>query len=140
MQHSLLRKLLFFTLFFIELHAEVANNEQPLTQNGGDGVAISGEWAFVGDQDECLVHIYKLNYSTMEWGDGVTSDTIYQTLGNNCNAAGFRRFGASVSNSGNWLAVGAPQGTNKKATGAFHLYEYNTATGDWEARTGNKGY
>jgi len=140
MQSSLLIKLLFFTLFFIKIHAEVAHNEQILTANGGDGVSISGEWAFVGDQDNCLVNIYKLNYSTMEWGDGTTPDTKYQTLGNNCNAAGFRRFGASVSNSGNWLAVGAPQGTNKKATGAFHLYEYNTVTGDWEARTGNKGY
>ena len=85
MQNSLLIKLLFFTLFFIEVHAEVAYNEQPLTDNGGDGVAISGEWAFVGDQDNCLVHIYKLNYKTMEWGDGTSPDIKYQTLGNNCS-------------------------------------------------------
>lgn len=140
MRNNLLIKILIFTLSFINVHAEVAYTEQTLTANGGDGVAISAEWAFVGDQDGCLVHIYKLDYTTMEWGDGTTPDTIYQTLGNNCNAAGFRRFGASVSNSGNWLVVGAPQGTNNNGTGAFHLYEYNSASGDWEARTGNKGY
>ncbi len=131
---------LFALLTTLTLNAEVAYNEQILTSNGGDGVAISGEWAFVGDHDNCKVTIYKLNYATMEWGDGTDANIPFQTLGNNCNSAGFRGFGASVSQSGNWLVVGAPEGSNPQLYGAFHVYEYVQANAQWEAKTGKKGY
>jgi len=110
--------------------------EQVLLNNGGDAVAINGEWAFVGDKDLCKVHIYKYDYLTNKWGDGDSpafvgiEHTTLNDAGCTNETAGF---GTSVSTSNGLLVIGAPQAAdNQQAWGKMFLYQYNSVTDAWE--------
>ncbi|WP_428353650.1 hypothetical protein [Methyloprofundus sp.] len=111
--------------------------EQILLANGGDSVAISEEWGFVGDTDECEVAVYKYDYSTNLWGDGAgNAGDKHSTIDEGpCTNAKFRSFGASVSTTKGLLVVGAPEA--KDTGGAFHgkIFFYNLISDAWVLNT-----
>lgn len=125
--------------------------EQILPQSGGDSVAISGEWGFVGDLDGsgnikgCQVYVYRYDYITNLWGDGAGNSgspyTELRTQGS-CQTAEYGGFGASVSTSHGLLAVGAPLAKSGGSTryGKIFFYQYDAAqtgngTGGWVQKT-----
>ena len=106
-------------LLSASLFAQPAHNEQVLPNSGGDAVSMDKEWAVVGDKDNNIVYIYKLDYSNFQW---VLDSNISVT-------ANSSQFGASVALHGDYLAVGQPLfGSADK--GRVRVYEVN-ATGSW---------
>ena len=126
----LFKLLLFILLTTLTLQAQPAFNEQVLTANGGDAVAMSGEYAIVGDADTHIVHFYRLDYSSFTWVD----DGSYQGSATNGN------LGFSVAIDGNIAAVGSPQFTENRifrfrGANTQEFDEYLIATDTWAART-----
>ena len=133
-------KHLFTVLFLtgISLQAAPIIAEQILPANGGDSVAISGEWAFVGDTDQCEVAIYKYNYITNKWGNGAGIEDIpYDTISGKggCKASKYKSFGASVSTSNNLLIVGAPEAKDGGNSNYGIIYFYTLVNGVWTENT-----
>ena len=134
--------------------ATSAYQEQVLPSSGGDSVAISGEWGFVGDTDECQVYIYKYDWVDHLWGDGGVTNGSYTSPGTpvpgthyavlrttgSCATAEYGGFGATVSTSNGLVAVGAPdakrQGTGNIRYGRIFFYVFddtqlNNGFGGW---------
>ena len=122
-------KLLFLTILMaLSLHAQPTVNEQILTASGGKSVAMTNEYAIVGDPDNHTVHFYKLDYSDFQWkSDGNYTDGLFGDLG------------SSVAIDGNIAVAGSPsfsenrifrfRGANKKV-----FEEYIISRDAWEAR------
>lgn len=115
-------------LMALSLHAQPAVNEQILTASGGKSVAMTNEYAIVGDPDNHTVHFYKLDYSDFQWkSDGNYTDGLFGDLG------------SSVAIDGNIAVAGSPsfsenrifrfRGANKKV-----FEEYIISSDTWEAR------
>lgn len=115
---------------------------QMIGGNGGYGVTTQSEWLMVGEPEICRVHVYKLDYDTMLYGDGDgTPGVEFQTLapdaGNgNCDNVKNRGYGEVVSIDGDLLVVGAPDAKGAEAIalygetlaaddGSVFLYEYD---------------
>ena len=111
-------------------------------QSGGNHVAIEGEWAFVGNTDQCQVFVYKWDPFTYKWGDGGhwLSDnsfgnapteglpyTILNEDGNACQSNSKEGFGSAISTDAGVVAVGAPltkAPDERVKHGAVFLYKY----------------
>jgi len=124
---TLFKKLLLLTLTTtLALYAQPATNEQILASSGGDAVAMTSEYAIVGDADAKKVNFYKLDYSDFQW----KTDGHFQGSHFNGN------LGFSVAIDGNIAVAGSPlhshsrifrfQGNN---TAVFQ--EYKIGTDSW---------
>jgi FG-GAP repeat len=112
---------------------------QILANNGGTSVAISGEWALVGDSVECEVYAYRFDNATKLWGDGqipATPDIPHSTLSpkNGCNNAPVGGFGAAVSIADDLAVIGAPLAKDGGPVrhGLFFFFIYNSVSDTWE--------
>lgn len=116
--------------------------EQLIPDNGGLGLSMDGEWMVVGESAVCRAYVYRLDYDSMMWGDGVTAGEIYQTLDppqGACPSALTRGYGEVVSINGNLIIVGAPEAKGPKTierdgellaadSGTVFIYLYNAVS------------
>lgn len=115
-------------------------NGVPDTNNnvGGNSVAIDGEWAFVGNVNQCQVYVYKFDHVTNLWGDGdvdgdgtISPGIPYAELRSqgSCKTAEYGGFGASVSTSNGLVIVGAPgaKSPGLGVHGRIFIYSYDPA-------------
>ena len=93
---------LIWTVAALSAWAGPPYTKQLIGGNGGFGVTTQGEWLMVGEPLICVVHVYKLDYATMLYGNGSgTPGANFQTLSapaanGNCQQRpkqGFRRSG-----------------------------------------------
>jgi hypothetical protein len=125
--------------------AAVAQTQLPVTRQildrdgqgfPGSYVAMSGEWAAVGNISDCAVDIYRFDYVTGLWGNGTINGIPFQALreGGSCQANENRLYGAAVALRDGVLVVGAPRAKVQASVneiGAFYLYRYDDAADTW---------
>ena len=91
--------------------------------NFGAAIALEGDWLFVGkpsDVNEGSVDVFKRNGPSWDFSTNLLprNSDKEETL-----------FGSALASDGAWLAVGEPEGDNRR--GVVHLY--SNVSGSWEA-------
>ena len=106
---KLFKTLLLVLAVSLTLYAEPAHNEQVLTNNGGDAVAMTSEYAVVGDVDRNSLYFYKLDYSDFQWKlDALFQDNL---LGGSSEGG---NLGYSVAIDGDIAVAGSPLFSNAR--------------------------
>ncbi|WP_428353638.1 FG-GAP repeat protein [Methyloprofundus sp.] len=130
---------------FISPALQAAPNiaEQILPNNGGDSVAISGQWAFVGDKDICQVFVYQFDSVTNLWGDGNgNAGDFYTRLLFNSGSCDLTTagVGTSISAAGNLVVIGAPDavGSGGGIFGSIFFFRYQPGATGTASRRGWK--
>ncbi|WP_167854886.1 hypothetical protein [Mangrovimicrobium sediminis] len=123
------------------IQQQILDNNGSGIGTGGDSVAVAGEWALVGDTDNCRVYVYRLDQTTKLWGDGgkntgtVQPGVPHSQLNprNSCSAAEYGGFGNAVSISRDLLVVGAPLAKTGGPVryGIVYLFSYDSGSDEW---------
>ncbi|TGD74716.1 hypothetical protein E4634_05815 [Mangrovimicrobium sediminis] len=128
--------------------------EQQLNSVGGEAVAVTGEWAFVGDPDNCRAYVFKYDYVTNLWGNGVGVAGLPYTILGSVSGCGFAatfanlgRFGESIATDNGLVVIGASTGFDAGGfynSGRVFVFHYDAgavggATGGWIGNTAVNG-